>query len=144
MSCNCCETNKKPPHKLTCPACQQLGDSVGTTTLLHHISTPWKQTLSDEQYYFCSQKGCEVVYFSAKGDPFTEVELRQQVGQKSTSETRTLCYCFDVRQEHLASADSLQLCREFIIEKTRKKLCSCETHNPSGRCCLHDFPKEKE
>ena len=28
-----------------------------------------------------------------------------------------------------------------IVEQTKNARCSCETSNPSGRCCLKVFPK---
>jgi hypothetical protein len=31
--------------------------------------------------------------------------------------------------------------REFVVEQTKLKHCACEVQNPSGKCCLKDFPK---
>jgi hypothetical protein len=28
-----------------------------------------------------------------------------------------------------------------VMAQTKAGLCSCDTSNPSGRCCLKDFPK---
>jgi hypothetical protein len=28
-----------------------------------------------------------------------------------------------------------------VIEQTRLHNCACDVRNPSGRCCLKDFPK---
>jgi len=85
-----------------------------------------------------------VVYFTPAGARLGAEALRQPVGQKSADPDRTLCYCFDIRYSDLAEAATLKRCRDFVIEQTRSKLCSCETHNPSGRCCLRDFPNQEE
>ncbi len=142
MSCNCCESANKPPQKVACPACHQAAETVSTTTLLHQLRAPWRQSLGGQQYYFCAHPGCELVYFDSAGSRFDSAALRQAVGQKSTAAARTLCYCFDIRHSDLGDRAAAKQCRDFVIEKTRSKLCSCETHNPSGRCCLRDFPKE--
>lgn len=144
MFCSCCDSTNKPPQRLACPVCQQSAEAVSTTTLLHQLTTPWRQSLSGRQYYFCQHPGCELVYFDSEGSRFDSEALRQPVGQKSTDESRKICYCFDIRHSDLAEAEAAKQCRDFVIEKTRSKLCSCETHNPSGCCCLRDFPKQKE
>ena len=134
MSCNCCTGSGN--NKLACPACQQLGDAVSTATLLHQLARPWQQAIGEQQYYFCRQPECEIAYFDNDGICFNTNALRQP--------ERLLCYCFDIRFQDIADAESEQRCREFVTAKTRSKLCSCETHNPSGKCCLRDFPKQKE
>jgi hypothetical protein len=57
---------------------------------------------------------------------------------------RTLCYCFDIRFSDLSDAAAAKQCREFVINQTRNKVCACEQRNPSGRCCLRDFPHQEE
>lgn len=29
-----------------------------------------------------------------------------------------------------------------IKEKTKEQVCACDVRNPSGKCCLKDFPKD--
>jgi hypothetical protein len=117
---------------------------VTTTTLLHQLAKPWQQSPGDEPYYFCNQPGCTVVYFTTSGRQFGAEALRQPVGQKSTAAGRTFCYCFDIRFSDLAHATAARQRRDFVIQKTRHKVCACEQRNPSGRCCLRDFPTEEE
>ena len=31
--------------------------------------------------------------------------------------------------------------KDFVIKSTKEKTCACTTRNPSGKCCLKDFPK---
>ncbi len=143
MSCSCCSTDT-PTQSVACPACGQQGDAVTTTTLLHQLRRPWQQEVGDADYYFCSRRDCDVVYFSAQGAAFNTGQLRQAVGQKSTAAERTLCYCFDIRFNDIEERGAEQRLRDFVIAKTRDKLCRCEERNPSGRCCLRDFPKPLE
>jgi hypothetical protein len=49
-----------------------------------------------------------------------------------------LCYCFGISREDFKRDPGL---RDFVVAKTKAGECSCETKNPSGRCCLKDFPK---
>jgi hypothetical protein len=110
---------------------------VSTRTILHHIKRPWAWEEKTQGYYFCADPDCDVVYFGDDGSVITRSQVRTTVGVKETSMQAPLCYCFGVSKEKGASDPSL---RDFVIEKTRSGLCSCETSNPSGRCCLADFP----
>jgi hypothetical protein len=121
-----------------------MGETVSTTTLLHQLRRPWSQPLSSEQYYFCAQPGCDIVYFTGSGGQLGTAALRQAVGQKSTESDRSLCYCFDIRHSDLADDVSAKQCHDFVINETRNKRCTCEERNPSGKCCLRDFPKQEK
>ncbi|MBI1424783.1 MAG: hypothetical protein GC149_15160 [Gammaproteobacteria bacterium] len=107
--------------------------------MLHHLAEPWKRPLDSAAYYFCSDPDCAVVYFGQDDSIIEKSELRTPVGIKETSPDRMLCYCFDVSY-HAATQNSVTI--DFVKDKTRQALCSCETRNPSGRCCLKDFPKQ--
>ena len=127
------------PKKAVCPVNGQLYSRVERKTLLHHLSKPWQLDIPEQGYYFCDSKDCDVVYFGEDSSTFTQAELRTQVGQKSDHPQRTLCYCFDVtQQDALTHNEAPNL---FVIEQTRSGSCDCEIRNPSGRCCLKDFPK---
>jgi len=30
--------------------------------------------------------------------------------------------------------------KDFVVEQTKADVCACDIRNPSGRCCLKDFP----
>ncbi len=144
MGCDCCTSPAETPHRANCPGCGTAGDAVSATTLHHQLRTPWQQHPGEGSYFFCNQPGCEVVYFNRHGARYSATELRQPVGQKSTDSERTICYCFDIRYSDLHHADQARQCRDFVIEETRHNRCACEQRNPSGRCCLRDFPKKEE
>ena len=144
MGCDCCTTANEAPRRAACPGCGHEGDSVTLTTLCHQLATPWRDAPTEQQHYFCGQPGCEVVYFSHDGIRYLEQALRHPVGQKSDAPQRTLCYCYDIRYSDLEDAARARQCRDFVVEETRHGRCACEQRNPSGRCCLRDFPKQEE
>jgi len=64
--------------------------------------------------------------------------MRTPVGVKEASADTLLCYCFGVSKQDFQTDPAT---REFVVAQTKAGLCSCDTRNPSGRCCLKDFPK---
>jgi hypothetical protein len=132
----CCTTVN--PNKRPCPDCGKEAGSVGPTTILHHLKSAWSYKLADQKYYFCDAANCEVVYFGEDGRVIGIKDIRGEIGQKRTDPERLLCYCFGVTQRD-AQADPRA--RAFVVEQTRQGACACESRNPSGRCCLKDFPK---
>lgn len=136
---NCCKPTKATtyPQSLNCPVNGKSYTGVKRKTLLHHITRPWHKVLSEQGYYFCSDPDCDVVYFGQDSTLIYSRELRTSVGQKSKDINSTVCYCFGITKK---SAISDKNCRSFVIEQTKNSLCSCGTSNPSGLCCLKDFP----
>jgi hypothetical protein len=138
---NCCTQKEVPGHYLkshNCPVNGKTYQSVKRKTLLHHVSQPWASSLTQQEYYFCSDPLCDVVYFGRDNRVIHTDELRTTVWQKSHDADATICYCFGVTKLHALQDKSI---KSFITEQTKKSLCSCETSNPSGRCCLKDFPQ---
>lgn len=133
----CCESDHEIPYKHRCPVNGKEYPAVGVRTVLHHLSTPWQKALTSASYYFCSDEHCDVVYFGQDDSVITKAELRTAVGAKENTPDRMLCYCFGVSY---AMAKKDRMIVDFVKNKTKHALCSCETSNPSGRCCLKDFP----
>ena len=138
----CCNTEKSVPvypKRYRCPFNQQEYKAVSRKTVLQHANKPWQLSLPEQGYYFCTDPECDVVYFGEDDRVLIRNNLRTDVGQKSTGNTRTICYCFGVSLQQ-AQADATV--KEFVVEQTRQHMCDCENRNPSGRCCLNDFPKQ--
>lgn len=121
-----------------CPSNGKPYKSVKRKTLLHHILQPWLNNITEQQYYFCTDENCDVVYFGEDNSIFRSNELRTTVWQKSTDKNAVICYCFGISKA-LARLD--KSIKSFVKKQTRESNCSCETSNPSGHCCLKDFPK---
>lgn len=137
----CCDNKTSPDEKTShnCPVNGRSYPSVKRKTLLHHVKQPWNNLITEQAYYFCTDAKCDVVYFGQDDTTLKTDDLRTTVWQKSESELANICYCFGVTKK-LASSD--KNIKTFVIEQTKSSLCSCETSNPSGRCCLKDFPKQ--
>jgi len=138
---NCCSNNtsgKAFPGKFACP--QNNIDYIAVTkkTVLHHIKSPWDNNLSEEQYYFCDDPECEVVYFGLKGSRINKSELRTKVGIKEKGDDSLICYCFGVTKAETKQKPEIKI---YVTKNTKENLCDCEIRNPSGRCCLKDFPR---
>ena len=78
------------------------------------------------------------MYFGQDDSLIKKSDLRTAVGIKDRSDNSLVCYCFGVS---VKEATRNPEAKEFVIEKTKKQICECEARNPSGKCCLKDFPK---
>lgn len=122
---------------MLCPQSQTESYQVPFKTVLQHIKKPWHNQLVEQQYYYCDGPECEVIYFGEDNSVIKQAELRTQVGIKIPTDINSLiCYCFDISY---AEARNNKMLMQFVTDKTKKQDCSCESQNPSGRCCLKDF-----
>lgn len=151
MSAECCDgdaqaAQRKPPRAVrtrACPECGHRAQAVGYLTLLHQLRTPLNQSLAEQPYWFCADPGCRVVYFGRDGAAYGATELREPVLQKSADPDRLVCHCFGIsvsRVEEEIAERGASASRQFVAEQTRRGNCACELRNPSGKCCLRDFP----
>lgn len=134
-----CET--KPPRKYRCPVNGVEYSEVSAKTILHHVKMPWAWSEKKQGYYFCEDPNCDVVYFGEDGSLITKSQVRTPIGVEEPSGDAPICYCFGVSKRDFSSNPSL---KDYVVQKTKKGLCSCETSNPSGRCCLKDFPRNEK
>lgn len=109
--------------------------------MAHHIRDSASWTGTAGRYFFCDDPACDVVYFGGDGVTIRKSQLRTRVGVKESSADALVCYCFGVT---MADALNDPAIRDFVVAQTKRGLCSCETSNPSGRCCLKDFPKKRQ
>ena len=138
---DCCSSDKgntSAPRKQPCPVNLQNYISVELKTILHHIKDSWNTNLKEQGYYFCDDKDCDVVYFGEDKSVITEDQLRTKISAKTEKDDVLICHCFGVSR---ADAKKNAVIKEFVIQQTKIGNCSCETSNPSGRCCLKGFPK---
>jgi len=133
----CCSSKKGKSLKHDCPANGEEYKQVPYPTVLSHLKKPWRINLSDQTYFFCDDPNCEVVYFGEDDTLINKDQLRTKVGIKETSIDALICYCFDVSRADALSDPSA---KAFVTEQTKKHNCACAHRNPSGRCCLKDFP----
>lgn len=120
-----------------CPVNGKEYKGVSVKTVLHHIKAPWVWRGDHQKYYFCDDPECDVVYYGQDDTIIKKSELRTTVGIKEKSDEALVCYCFGITAQEAATNP---LARAFVIKETKEHVCECETRNPSGRCCLKDFP----
>ena len=138
---SCC--NKVKASRSNCPTCHQPQKSVGVDVLRHHLVSPLNQHIEAQGYYFCANTHCSTVYFGENGQEYTQQQVRGVVGQKQTSPTRPLCYCFDISAQQVIDElnnTGSSPSKDFVIAQTKAQSCACQYRNPSGACCLADFP----
>ena len=138
---HCCSQSgpsHQAPKKLACPVNHKDYIRVPLKTILHHLKQSWNYTLIEQAYYYCDDPDCEVVYFSEDNSVIKKSELRTPIAAKEKYQDAFICHCFGVSLEDVTLNPDI---KEFVIQQTKQGNCSCETSNPSGRCCLKDFPK---
>ena len=138
MSACCASTSpahrKKDTH--TCPVDGKEYAAVSEQTVLQHLRKPWKwQT---RPMYFCSTPDCPVVYFGKDGSTLEQNALRTTVGIKNHTDQAVICYCFGITRAEALQEPGL---KDYVVSQTGKHLCACEIRNPSGKCCLKNFPQ---
>lgn len=126
------------PAKHHCPVNGREYKEVSATTILHHINSPWAWSNAAQAYYFCDDPDCNVVYFGQDDSVIEKSGLRTPVGKKEKSPGALVCYCFGVTEHEAIENPEI---RAFVQQKTKEHACACETRNPSGKCCLKDFPE---
>ena len=75
-----------------------------------------------------------------KGEVLHKADIRTRIGIKEQDDKALICFCFGVSKAVAATNKSV---KDFVVKQTKQSSCACETSNPSGRCCLKDFPKFK-
>lgn len=128
------------PNRHRCPANGLEYAEVSVRTITHHIKAPWSWVPTASRYFFCDDPACNVVYFGDDDSTIPLSQLRTRIGIKEKSDDSPLCYCFGIRNADLQRDPAI---RDFVVGQTQAGRCSCETSNPSGRCCLKDFPKAR-
>lgn len=129
------------PPSTSCPESRSAGRPVGLRTLQALLTDVALPRLSGSDYAFCSDAGCDVVYFDGEGSRFTTEDLRVPVWQKCAFGDRLICYCFGESEAsicgELESTDTSAAVDRIRAHITAGR-CACEIKNPRGACCLGD------
>lgn len=140
---DCCSTSScqsaKVAKRRPCPRNGKQGILVSTTTIQHHLKQPWLWQANGQVYYFCDDPACKIAYFAEDDSIIEQSALRTSIGIKTQRSDDLICYCYGVS---LRAAKEDPAIKTFVIEMTKQGDCACSTRNPSGRCCLKDFPKK--
>lgn len=135
--CSSTDCNLSHPNKRPCPVSGKSCTEVSVKAIAHHIQHAWKWAGTAGRYFFCDDPACDVVYFGEDGTLIRKSQLRTRVGVKEATDDALVCYCFGVTKADALNDASI---RSYVVTQTRHGICSCDTSNPSGRCCLKGFP----
>ena len=136
--CSASGCNNAHSKRQCCPVNGHECAGVGARTIAHHIKEAWRWQPTAKRYFFCDDPTCELVYFGDDGSTILKSQLRMPPGVKETSDDGLLCYCYGITKRDFLNNPAT---RDFVVAQTKAGQCSCDTSNPSGRCCLKDFPK---
>lgn len=138
---DCCapsDGESTPQRKRRCPANGREYAEVPNRTVAHHVRQAWRWLDPGRRYFFCDDPDCDVVYFADDDSVIGQSQLRTPVGAKGAADDALVCYCFGITR---AEARDDPAARDFVLAQTKRGSCACETRNPSGRCCLKNFPR---
>ena len=122
------------PRKRRCPENGIECSEVSTRTVGHHIKNPWHWDDRGRRYFFCDDPDCDIVYFGDDDSIILKSQVRTRVEDM-------LCFCYGVTRADALSDPGI---RDYVVEQTKQGLCSCDTSNPSGQCCLKNFPRSSQ
>lgn len=115
--------------------CGATGWKVKKITVGNHVNPEYWHLLSDD-FYFCPNPKCEVVYFNGRVT-FTTKEVKTKVFLKEKGSPRPLCYC-----KHVTVEDVIEAIKNGAkgVEEVEKLTGMgnggfCTVTNPTGRCC---------
>lgn len=135
---SCCCSNNSSPAALECPLCGMWCKKISMKTIFHQVKFPDILDIDNDSYFYCSDMGCSVAYFSQEGKTISKNQLRVF----TELENNKLCYCFDINTEQYLNSlknGTAETIKNFVIQKTKAGECACEIRNPSGQCCLANF-----
>jgi len=133
----CCSDVKEKKGRVVCPACGGNCFSVSRQTMLHQVQFPDNQGIDEGGYAFCPNHVCDTGYFSEY-----HIISKTSLRAFQPNQDAMLCHCFDISEFAYRTAlqtGASESIKGFVVQKTKEKLCACESRNPSGRCCLASF-----
>ena len=128
-----------------CRKCGGASRAVTRRTVLLMLRQELLDEVGGDEYRFCPDPDCRVVYFAEDGGRhFMTEDLRVRVGLKERDGEIPLCYCFGF-DESDARAEIASTGRSSIPQRIaaliRQGMCACPERNPSGACCLGEVNK---
>lgn len=137
----CCPAVPDGGVSRACPRCLVKGTVVELQTVKALLTERALARLAVTHHRFCSNDGCDVVYFDDERRTFDRSDIRVPVWQKDRAGGQ-ICYCFGETEasiraelERTGKSGAVQRVREHIAARR----CACDIRNPRGSCCLGDL-----
>ena len=118
-----------------CPACDAVGQSVGSQTLSAQLPADLRRRFADSAS-FCRTETCPVVYFDDFGAKVERTELNHPVPIKDID--APLCGCFGLTRDDIEAdiAEGVVTRTKAVVLKAQSPEARCGTHSPNGRPCV--------
>lgn len=143
MSDCCSVSHKNKSTEIKCPTCEQEGKHVELLTIRAMTRRDFPHYGELTRGFLCLNPDDSTVYYFPNLDfSVNQDDVVTDIGFKTNSKTKTICYCFRHTKEDIID-DYLENGRSNIEidvrQKVKDKLCTCEVSNPKGKCCLGDI-----
>ncbi len=118
-----------------CPACDAVGQSVGSQTLSAQLTEELRRRFADTAA-FCRTENCPVVYFDDFGAKVERGELSRPIPIKDVD--APLCGCFGLTRDDIEQdvAEGVVTRTKAVVLKGQSAEARCSTQSPNGRPCL--------
>lgn len=125
-------------NELSCLKCNKKGMRVTFDTVLSLCNDFIKTTINYAHYYLCTNKKCDVAYFSDTRTILTS-EIKHPIWFKENSNKFIICYCRQITLNDIVEAIE-KIDGEITIEKVVRVL--GKENDPKN--CLLEFPTGEE
>lgn len=134
--CNHCHHHQEE-NMHTCPKCGFKGIEVLTKTVKN---LSYKENIKDDEvFYICTNRGCDVVYFS-NNQILEKEDIKTKIWYKGPIEEFIVCYCHNITLLDIIKAvtilkgsnekvDILKVLNKDLTER------NCELYNPISQNC---------
>ncbi len=126
MGCKCCSASNMSKKSKECPHCHSEAEKVQMKTVLSLLKEENQNLEESQELFYCNNHNCDLIYFS-ENHTFYRKDLRIDIDDK-------VCFCFDISTDEFKREG-----KDKTLDKIRSNMknigCSCDTKNPSGKCC---------
>lgn len=133
MGCKCCSTSNISKKIKECPICHSESEKVRKETVSSLLKDENQDLPDSEELYYCNNHDCDLVYFS-ESQTFYKSSLKTNIDGK-------VCFCFDISKTELKEEGKAKTLDKIKTNMTNIG-CSCETKNPSGKCCTIQIKRD--
>ncbi|MCH7763373.1 MAG: hypothetical protein IIB95_06475 [Candidatus Marinimicrobia bacterium] len=142
---DCCSVShtETKSTEIKCPSCDQKGKQVDLLTIRSITRRDFPHYGELTKGFLClNPDDATVYYFSNLDFIVNQDDVVTDIGFKTNSNTKTVCYCFrhtkhDIIDDYLKHGKSN--IENDVRQKVKDKQCTCEVSNPKGKCCLGDI-----
>ncbi|ABR47918.1 BFD domain protein (2Fe-2S)-binding domain protein [Alkaliphilus metalliredigens QYMF] len=96
-------------------------------------------TVTDADYYLCTNGKCDIAYYSSESDlQIKKEQVKVPIWFKEDANPKYICYCNQVTEENIVNAvknEGARNTKDIIRLTGAMKNGKCEVNHPTGKCC---------